>query len=46
MWTQEEDRVLRLFKEERGEKKWSLIARKMQQEFEIEGRTGKQCRER
>ena len=46
MWSAEEDEVLRLLKDERGEKKWSLIARKMDLEFGIRGRTGKQCRER
>jgi hypothetical protein len=27
-------------------KKWSIIAKKMAEEFEMPGRTGKQCRER
>jgi hypothetical protein len=44
MWSEEEDRVLRLLREERREKKWSMIARCMEGEFGIAGRTGKQCR--
>ena len=44
MWTENEDKVLKFLKEERGEKKWSVIARKMFSEFGIEGKTGKQCR--
>lgn len=43
-WSKEEDRILRALKEERGEKKWSTIARLMQSEFGVSGRTGKQCR--
>lgn len=46
MWNAEEDRVLRLLREDRREKKWSVIARIMETEFGIKGRTGKQCRER
>lgn len=43
-WSKEEDRILRVLKEERGEKKWSTIAKLMQTEFGVSGRTGKQCR--
>jgi len=43
-WTEGEDKILRLLKEERQEKKWSFIAKKMDEEFGIKGRTGKQCR--
>ena len=46
MWNLNEDRILRFLKEEQKEKKWSVIARKMHTDFGIEGRTGKQCRER
>ena len=38
--------MLRLLREGRGERKWANIARIMEQEFAIPGRTGKQCRER
>jgi hypothetical protein len=45
-WTEYEDNILRYLKEEKGEKKWSTIAKKLEEEFSIRGRTGKQCRER
>lgn len=35
IWSQEEDTVLKILKEERGLKKWSEIAKKMEQEFGI-----------
>jgi hypothetical protein len=44
VWNEEEDRILRYLKVEKGEKKWSAIARKMEEDFNIKGRTGKQCR--
>lgn len=44
MWTEQEDRVLRFLREDRGQQKWSHIARTMDLEFGIGGRTGKQCR--
>lgn len=42
---QEDDILRKLFE---GEKirKWSEISKKMWQEFKLEGRSGKQCRER
>jgi hypothetical protein len=42
----QEDKVLKMLVEERGEIKWALIARVMADEFQLTGRTGKQCRER
>jgi hypothetical protein len=45
-WSEREDDILRLLKEERGVKKWSEIARQMETEFGVKNRTGKQCRER
>lgn len=44
VWSEEEDKILRLLREARGEKKWATIARLMEMEFGITGRTGKQCR--
>lgn len=44
VWSQEEDRILRYLREEKGEKKWANIARLMDREFGVSGRTGKQCR--
>jgi hypothetical protein len=45
-WTEEEDRILRFLREERGERKWARISRAMEEEFGAGGRSGKQCRER
>ena len=44
VWSEREDSVLRLLREERKERKWAAIARTMEREFGIVGRTGKQCR--
>jgi hypothetical protein len=46
VWSGEEDRILRLLIEERGLRGWTQIARTMEDEFHIVGRSGKQCRER
>lgn len=46
LWTEDEDKALRFLKEEEGLLKWSVISRRMHLQFGIEGRTGKQCRER
>ena len=46
IWTQEEDRVLLEIIQVRKIKKWSAIARCMETEYNLFGRTGKQCRER
>lgn len=53
IWTQEvllrliqEDRVLLEIIQVRKIKKWSAIARCMETEYNVYGRTGKQCRER
>ena len=46
VWTEEEGRVLRVLREERGVKKWADMPAIMASEFGIEGRTAKQCRER
>lgn len=45
-WTPEEDKVLKFLREEQKITKWSLIAKKMSEEYDMPGRTGKQCRER
>ena len=46
VWSAEEDKILIFLKEEKGIAKWSLIAKTMDEEYKIYGRTGKQCRER
>ena len=43
-WTPEEDRTLKYLREELQINKWSIIAKKMADEFDMLGRTGKQCR--
>lgn len=46
MWAQEEDDAIRALVEKYGTKTWSVIAEQIVKEHAIEGRTGKQCRER
>jgi hypothetical protein len=46
LWSAEEDQVLKLLVEERKMAKWSHISRVMEEEFQLAGRNGKQCRER
>ena len=46
VWSSEQDNVLKYLKEELKIQKWSIIARKMVEEYSMPGRTGKQCRER
>lgn len=45
-WTPEQDKTLKHLREELQINKWSIIAKKMADEFDMPGRTGKQCRER
>ncbi len=45
-WTEEEDRALRIVFEATRAPKWSHIARRLQEEFGVKGRNGKQCKER
>lgn len=42
----QEDTILRMLREEKGDCKWSEIASIMKNQYGIEGRNGKQCRER
>jgi hypothetical protein len=46
LWTLEEDSAVRKLVEKYGIKKWALISKKICEQFNIYGRTGKQCRER
>eukprot|EP00826_Nyctotherus_ovalis_P041489 TRINITY_DN4180_c0_g1_i4.p3 TRINITY_DN4180_c0_g1~~TRINITY_DN4180_c0_g1_i4.p3 ORF type:complete len:134 (+),score=37.62 TRINITY_DN4180_c0_g1_i4:175-576(+) len=46
LWKAEEDDAIASLIREHGTKKWTLVARKLQEEYKIYGRTGKQCRER
>lgn len=45
-WSAEEDQILKDLFEKVKLNKWSLIARRMEEEYQMGGRTGKQCRER
>lgn len=45
-WTVEEDRLLKYVFESSRLTKWSHIARKLQEDYGIKGRNGKQCKER
>ena len=46
IWTPKEDEVLLEIIQIRKIKKWGTIARCMETEYSMYGRTGKQCRER
>lgn len=46
LWTDREDEAIVNLTERYGVKKWTLIAKKLQDEYQIHGRSGKQCRER
>ena len=45
-WSKEEDEAIRILVIKLGTKSWSGIADHIQRDFQIGGRTGKQCRER
>jgi hypothetical protein len=44
LWTQHEDQLLRYLYETMKINKWSQIARKLTEDYDIKGRSGKQCR--
>jgi myb proto-oncogene protein len=46
LWTDEEDRAITTLVQRHGIRKWTLISRKLQDQYHIYGRSGKQCRER
>jgi len=46
VWAQEEDEAIRALVMKHGTKTWSVIAEQIVKEYGIQGRTGKQCRER
>jgi hypothetical protein len=45
-WSTEEDEIIREFVMAQGLKKWTKIAKAIHEQLGIDGRTGKQCRER
>jgi len=46
LWDSEEDQAIIKLVKKHGIRKWTLISRKLQEEYQIHGRSGKQCRER
>ena len=46
LWTDDEDNAITKLINKYGIKKWALISKKMEEEYNIYGRSGKQCRER
>lgn len=46
LWGDDEDKAITKLVKKYGIKKWTLISRKLQEEYQIYGRSGKQCRER
>lgn len=45
-WTRQEDDAISELINKHGMKKWSVIAKKLKEDFGVLGRSGKQCRER
>ena len=45
-WDREEDEALAVLVDQYGPKHWALVARKLSEVYEYDGRSGKQCRER
>jgi hypothetical protein len=46
LWQDEEDTAIKTLVAQCGIKKWTLISRRLEEEYGIKGRSGKQCRER
>jgi hypothetical protein len=46
LWNAEEDSAISSLVSEHGIKKWTLISKKLNEDYGIKGRSGKQCRER
>ena len=46
LWSDDEDDAIMGLVQKYGIRKWTLISRKLQEEYQIYGRSGKQCRER
>lgn len=43
-WTEYEDLILRKLKEEDKIQKWTVLAQKMAEDYNLKGRNGKQCK--
>lgn len=46
LWSEEEDEAISQLVEAYGTRRWTYIAKKLQESFHVFGRSGKQCRER
>jgi hypothetical protein len=46
LWMSDEDNAIGELVAKYGIKRWTLISKKLQEKYKIQGRTGKQCRER
>lgn len=46
LWSDEEDEAISTLVETYGTRRWTFIAKKLQEAYRIYGRSGKQCRER
>ncbi len=46
LWGDDEDEAIIKLVDKYGIRKWTLISRRLQEEYQIHGRSGKQCRER
>ena len=46
LWTKDEDEAITHLVKHYGIRKWTLISKKLQDKYNIYGRSGKQCRER
>jgi len=46
LWSDEEDEAISNLVETYGTRRWTFIAKKLQENYKIYGRSGKQCRER
>lgn len=45
-WSEIEDKAIRELVEKYGIRKWTVVAQKMEEVYNLKGRSGKQCRER
>lgn len=45
-WNEEEDNVIRKLVNKHGIRQWTKVAQEMETKFHLDGRSGKQCRER
>lgn len=46
LWNNDEDEAITSLVDKYGIRRWTLISKKLQEEYGINGRSGKQCRER